>query len=645
MAFSAALALTDLNDFLGPSQECIKPVNVVIDEEESKAPKAKEAGAAATEIQIDHDTNSYYEINPEASTSDSTGGKKLKKAEITLNDCLACSGCVTSAESVLVAMQSHEEVYKVLEEQPHLVPVLSIAPQSVASLAALHDISPETCLRRLRVAFRERLGFRLVFDTTFARHLSLLEGREEFYEKSPIHKGKRKAGLTTNGSSTEAESSKTPSAFPLLASACPGWICYAEKTHGELLPFISNVKSPQQVMGSLVKEWIGPKLGLTREDIYHVSVMPCYDKKLEASRQDFATASGNRDVDCVLTSGEVQRILDEKGVVLSEVTEDSADGKHAAPEDTYLPSLLPAPGSASGGYLHNAILAAMKAHTGPLSDLILEIKPIRGEDYVEYNLRDLAAASSVVFKGAKCYGFRNLQNVVRKVGRETGVTVSKGAAGKAVGVGAAKRGGLMKRGLAKRSGGKDGTDTSEEADKGYDFIEVMACPSGCVNGGGQISPPKHPLPISVPVDREGMPVVEESRAASTPGLGAMDNEEYKLVADVKDGHRVLSGKEWVQRVEEFYWRLGARKLAASNNGYDTDTAAHQLHDSLKPFFADMHANSDCDELAAGILKEMTGVAGSSDGVNIDPLARRREILRTQYRAIESEEVNGLAVKW
>ena len=139
-----------------------------------------------------------------------------------------------------------------------VTPILSISPQSLASLAALHHLQPSTCLRRLRAFFRRELGFRLVFDTTFARHLSLFEGQTEFYERSPSFaidaKGKGRAVAIDNFIK--------PTSFPLLASACPGWICYAEKTHGKLLPFISAVKSPQQVMGSLVKKWLAPKLGL-----------------------------------------------------------------------------------------------------------------------------------------------------------------------------------------------------------------------------------------------------------------------------------------------------------------------------------------------------------------------------------------------
>ena len=356
-------------------------------------------------------------------------------------------------------------------------------------------------------------------------------------------------------------------------------------------------------MGSLVKDWLAPRLGLTREQVYHVSVMPCYDKKLEASRPDFATEEGNRDVDCVLTTGEVEKILQEKGIELASLDEDGS----MAEEDKYMPSLLPQSGSASGGYLHNAIVAAIQAESADsLAGLTLDVKVVRGEDYVEYLLR---SGSTIVFRGAKCYGFRNLQNVVRKVGREAGVTVTKGAAGKAV----SRRGG----GLIRKSARSSGTATPDEPERGFDFVEVMACPSGCVNGGGQIAPPKHPLPVKV--DREGMPIVED------------DAGEYKIVKDESDGRRVLSGKEWIGKVEELYWQLGgARKIVAH-----TEVA---VHDSLRPYADGLLGSNEYDERANSIIKEMTEHAA-------DPAAVRHNLLRTQYRAIDSEEVNGLAVKW
>jgi iron only hydrogenase large subunit-like protein len=146
-------------------------------------------------------------------------------------------------------MQSHTEVLNFLANNPedicvsHKIPVLSISPQSLASLAASISSSSTSAtlpvhrvLRRVEVFCKKVLGFEHVFDTTFARHLALQEHIREFRE--------RKSGQGQ---------------LPMLASACPGWVCYAEKTHAEMLPFISRTKSPQQVMGTLVKEWMATK--------------------------------------------------------------------------------------------------------------------------------------------------------------------------------------------------------------------------------------------------------------------------------------------------------------------------------------------------------------------------------------------------
>lgn len=84
-----------------------------------------------------------------------------------------------------------------------------------------------------------------------------------------------------------------------------GWVCYAEKTHGSyILPYIATTKSPQQIMGSLIKQWVGKYA--SDQQIYHVSVMPCYDKKLEASRQDFFNEEiQSREIDCVITASKI----------------------------------------------------------------------------------------------------------------------------------------------------------------------------------------------------------------------------------------------------------------------------------------------------------------------------------------------------
>ncbi|TFY59324.1 hypothetical protein EVG20_g7834 [Dentipellis fragilis] len=461
MAFSGALTLTDLNDYITPAQACIKPV-----EQTNKSDAPEVPGAAATEIRIDS-SGSYYEVAKDggaASSSGVSGGKKLETAEISLNDCLACSGCITSAESVLITLQSHTEVLSFLSSNPppsspeHKIPVISIAPQSLASLAASlasSSSSPEPLpleeiLHRVSVFCRDTLGFEHVYDTTFARHIALLEHAQEFEE--------RKRAAATGGVDAPRD------ALPMLASACPGWICYAEKAHPEMLPFISRTKSPQQIMGTLVKEWLAAKWGKRPDQIYHVTVMPCYDKKLEASRQDFFNELfATRDVDCVLTTGEFDRLMRDKAFDLSVPQLSPAPSTDV--DADLLPALLTHPGSSSGSYLHT--LLAHHVRTSPVP-LTLTTKTPRNSDHTDYTLIDPAGAP--VFRAATCYGFRNLQNVVRKVARGAGVQAGRGAAGRLARVNVRRK-------------GKEGDAASARA---YDYVEVMACPGGCVNGGGQL---------------------------------------------------------------------------------------------------------------------------------------------------------------
>lgn len=160
--------------------------------------------------------------------------------------------------------------------------VFSISTQPILSLANRYQIGAEEAARYLCGYFRS-LGADYVLSTKVADDLALLECRQEFVERY-----RENENLT------------------MLSSSCPGWVCYAEKTHGNfILPHLSTTRSPQQIMGVLVKQFLAEKLNVAGSRIYHVTVMPCYDKKLESSRQDFfSEINESRDVDCVITSGE-----------------------------------------------------------------------------------------------------------------------------------------------------------------------------------------------------------------------------------------------------------------------------------------------------------------------------------------------------
>ncbi|XP_046953884.1 cytosolic iron-sulfur assembly component 3 isoform X1 [Lynx rufus] len=453
--FSGVLQLTDLDDFIGPSQDCIKPMKV-----------DKRSGSGVAKIHIEDD-GSYFQVTQDGGT------RKLEKAKISLDDCLACSGCVTSAETVLITQQSHEELRKVIDANKTAAPgqqrlvVVSVSPQSRASLAAQFGLNPTDTARKL-TAFFKKIGVHYVFDTSFSRNFSLLESQREFVQR---FRG-------------QADSQQ---ALPVLASACPGWICYAEKTHGSfLIPYLSTVRSPQQVMGSLVKDFFAQQQHLTPDRIYHVTVMPCYDKKLEASRPDFFSQDyQTRDVDCVVTTGEVFKLLEEEGVSLSELepapldslqvrvrpvaglsahrggqVHDLAngqctDGHQSCPKlDTRLSSpnrcssvsaQEPSShrGGGSGGYLEHVFQHAARELFGIHVDEIT-YRPLRNKDFQEVTLEK---EGQIVLHFAAAYGFRNIQNLVQK----------------------------LKRGRCP-----------------YHYVEVMACPAGCLNGGGQLKAPNTP---------------------------------------------------------------------------------------------------------------------------------------------------------
>ncbi|KAJ2755757.1 Cytosolic Fe-S cluster assembly factor nar1 [Coemansia pectinata] len=431
MAFSGGLRLTDLNDYITPGQECIKPVEV------------KKTGAASgSHIKVS-DAGDYYEVAKDGEET------KLEAARITLNDCLACSGCVTSAEAVLITMQSHHELLAVLEENRRLHSqgegaqakhvVVTVAPQSRASLALKHRMSPLSVAKRVTAALKA-MGVDHVFDSAFTRDLTLVESAREFVERFKASEGQVGDGRS----------------LPVLASWCPGWVCYAEKTHAEVLPWMSTTRSSQQTMGAVVKDYLAKKLGKTPDQIYHVTVMMCYDKKLEASRDDFYNdVYKTRDVDCVVTTGELDRMLLEAGMSLESVAESGLDSLFKV--DSVQEHLYSSAGTSAGGGLEYVMSYAAHVLFGidispeqvaaagreEAAHPLIEVKAVRNlSDHREITLLDPATLKPCL-RFAAVYGFRHLQNLVRKL--------------------------------------KSGRSV-------YHYVEVAACPNACSNGGGQLQP-------------------------------------------------------------------------------------------------------------------------------------------------------------
>ncbi|XP_044460706.1 protein NAR1-like [Mangifera indica] len=400
--FSPTLRIGDLSDFIAPSQSCVVSLKKAI---------ARNPG------------------KPQVSSSSRQQAEPVK---ISLKDCLACSGCITSAETVMLEKQSLDEFLSNINKGKAVI--VSLSPQSRTSLAVHFGLSPLQVFKKL-TTFLKTLGVKAVFDTSCSRDIVLIETCNEFITRYKLSQG--------------SDDEKSKASLPMLSSACPGWICYAEKQLGSyILPYISSVKSPQQTIGATIKHLICQKLGLRPEEIYHVTVMPCYDKKLEAARDDFVFQVESQEtcnneglmipeVDSVLTSGEVLDLIQLKATDFKALEESSLDKMLTNIDEEG--HLFGVPGS-SGGYAETVFRYAAKMLFGRNFDGELNFRTIRNSDFREVVLE---VGGKTVLKSALCYGFQNLQNIVRKV-------------------------------------------KMRKCD--YHFVEVMACPAGCLNGGGQVKP-------------------------------------------------------------------------------------------------------------------------------------------------------------
>lgn len=300
-----------------------------------------------------------------------------------------------------------------------------------------------------------RNAFQWVLDTNITRDACLVLGAEEVIASMKGADGSKK---------------------PILTSSCPGWVCYAEKTHPHVLPHLSRMKSPQALMGTLIKTTLSRKLGISPDRIWHVAVMPCFDKKLEASREELTDAvwegtgtRGIRDVDSVITSKELLMLADSRRIDFSKLPRTPLPSSSRIPFpdpkiDSFLfPSNRRRSGNGSrdagpsGGNLYYALQYFASQHMGSSVQTI----PGRNVDVVDYHV--VAENGEILLKAARYYGFRNIQNLVRRL---KPARPSRMPGGKPIG-------------SARRPNGKTtGPD--------YAYVEVMACPGGCTNGGGQI---------------------------------------------------------------------------------------------------------------------------------------------------------------
>ena len=334
-------------------------------------------------------------------------------ASLADSPCVKCGQCAAHCPvGAIYEAHSNRKVWDHLADS-NFVTVAQIAPAVRVALGEEFGLEPGTISTKKIYAALRRIGFKYVFDTNFSADLTIMEEGTELIGR--LLKGKGE--------------------IPLFTSCCPAWIDYAEKNAQDLLPNLSTAKSPQQMMGSLIKTYWAQKAGIDPSKIYSVSIMPCTAKKYECKRNDDMRSSGFQDVDNVLTTRELARFIKQSGIDFNDLPEEEADnplGPYTGAGTIF---------GATGGVMEAALRTAYAVITGKeLGDI--NFIPARGLKNVKEAKVDVAGTEVRI---AVVHQLGNVEEVL-KVVRDAK---------------AAKK------------------------DPPYHFIEVMACRGGCISGGGQ----------------------------------------------------------------------------------------------------------------------------------------------------------------
>lgn len=325
---------------------------------------------------------------------------------LNVSSCINCGQCIMACPTGALSEKSHiPEVQEMLSKGEKKV-VIQYAPSITISLADEFGLETgKDLIGQLNAALR-KIGFYAVFDTSFSADLTIMEEVTELIDR------------IQNGG-----------VLPMITSCCPGWVKFAEEFYPELLPHISSCKSPQQMMGAVIKNIYAREIGLNKEDFYVVSVMPCTAKKFEQQRDEMID-NGINDVDAVLTTRELAKLIKLYHVDISKLNPELADsplGIRSSAGKLF---------GTSGGVMEAALRTAHYFLTG--------------KELTDYRILQLRGAESI--KTTKL----NIN------GLDLGVAVVSGL-------------GHVKKLIEEIKNGR----------KDLHFIEVMACPGGCVNGGGQ----------------------------------------------------------------------------------------------------------------------------------------------------------------
>ncbi len=335
--------------------------------------------------------------------------------DISLNEspCVKCGQCSAHCPTgAIFEKDDTDKVWKALRD-PDKYCVVQIAPAVRVAIGEAFGYPYGTNLTGKLYALLRRLGFKAVFDTSFGADVTVMEEASEFVRRFKEHTGP----------------------LPLITTCCPSWVDFMEKFYPDMIEHFSSAKSPHEMLGVLAKTYYPEKMGLDPSKIFMVSIMPCTSKKYEITRSEEMFASGYQDIDVVLTTRELARMIKQAGIDFNNLPEEEPD--HILGDYTGAGVIF----GATGGVMEAALRTAYYFITGKNLGKV-EFEEIRGLDGVKECTVEIDGIS---VKIAVAHGLSNVETVLNRV----------------------------------RAAKEKGEDPP------YHFIEVMACPGGCVGGGGQ----------------------------------------------------------------------------------------------------------------------------------------------------------------
>lgn len=321
-------------------------------------------------------------------------------------DCVLCGQCtLVCPVGALVERDYTSDVLAAFQDPSKHV-IVQVAPSVRVALGDEFGMEPGERITGKMVTALKMLGFDKVFDTNFTADLTIMEEGSELLNR-----------LQNGGK------------LPMITSCSPGWVNFMEKHHPELIDNLSTAKSPQGMFGAVVKTYYAEKMGLAPENIVSVSVMPCVAKKYEAQRPELGR-DGYQDVDIVLTTRELAKLIRYVGVDIEKLEESAFDVPMG------IGSGAGAIFGATGGVMEAALRTAYEVHSGKTLPKV-EFEDVRGFEGIKEAEIDL---DGTPVKVAIAHGLKNAEEIIQRV---------------------------------------------ENGQEDYTFIEIMACPGGCIGGGGQ----------------------------------------------------------------------------------------------------------------------------------------------------------------